>query len=275
MTDFQSVSLVGRVAIVTGAGGGPDGGMGAGIARCLARRGAAVVVNDLDAAYAERTVAQLKAMGAEALAVVADVAVTEQVQALVDTAYRWHGRLDIVVNNAGIGGRVPAIERLPNETWWRTIAVDLTGPFKVCRAALPHMQAQRWGRVINIASMAALRTGFVSGAPYTAAKSGLLGLTRHLAMEVGPWGITVNAVLPGGTLTPAMRRNPRLMEPEVTQSLILGRWAEPEDIGEVVAFLASPAAGYVSGVALPVDGAMGVLAGDFSGYKEATGKDAG
>ncbi|MBX5467401.1 MAG: 3-oxoacyl-ACP reductase FabG [Firmicutes bacterium] len=273
---METMSLAGLVALVTGAGGGAEGGMGAGIARCLGQQGATVVVNDLDGEYAARTVAQLEGMGVQAMAVVGDVSSTEAVAAMVDQILARWGHLDILVNNAGIGGRVPAVERMPDEIWFRTIAVDLTGPFKLARAVIPHMQRRRWGRIINIASVAGHRTGYMSGAAYTAAKSGLLGFTRHLALEVGEWGITVNALLPGGTRTPPLLRNtPKEVQEALAESVILRRLADPEDIGAAAAFLASPAAGYITGVALPVDGGTSVPAGDFTAYRANSRKDAG
>lgn len=268
--------LRGLVALVTGAGGGDNGGIGAGIARCLSRAGAAVAINDLDETYALATVQQLQAADGEALTMVGDVADSARVCAMVRAVMERYGRLDILVNNAVIMGHVPAVERMPSEVWLRTIAVDLTGPFYLCRAVLPHMLARRYGRIINMSSFAGVRTGFMSGAPYTAAKSGIMGLTRHLSAEVAPFGITVNAILPAGVLTPRFRQK---SAPErlaaMGASYPTGRMGDPEDIGRTVVFLADPASGQINGAGIPVHGGMGGLYGDFSQYKALTGKDSG
>lgn len=268
--------LSGLVALVTGAGGGTEGGIGAGIALCLAREGAHVAVNDLDESYAQLTVDEIKRYGVEGLVAVGDVSDTAQVNAMVEKIINHFGQLDILVNNAGIGGRIPAVERLTNEIWWKTIAVDLTGPFKLARAVIPHMRRRQFGRIINISSLAGQRTGFMSGAPYTAAKSGLLGFTRHLAVEVGGAGITVNAIMPGGTMTPPLKKKyPVEVHKALDEGNPTGRLNRPEDIGEAAVFLASKQAENITGIALPVDGGISTLAGDFNRYKAISGKDAG
>ena len=259
--------LSGMVAFVTGSGGG---GIGTGIALCLAEHGAAVVVNDLKEELALPTVEQIKSRGGEAMLAIGDVSQTEDVQRMVSEAYNWKGRLDILVNSVGIGGRQPEIEHMPDEEWLRTVEVDLTAPFKMSRAVIPIMRKQRFGRIINIASIAAWRTGFFSGSPYTASKAGMLGLTRHLAVEEGENGITVNAVLPGGTMIPRLSHNEAFIKEG--EALLLGRYALPKDHGEAVAFLASREAEYITGVALPVDGATSIFPGSLAAYLEARAK---
>lgn len=269
--------LAGAVALVTGAGGGEHGGYGAGITRSLARAGATVVVNEVNEERAQATVAQLQAMGAEAWVTLADVsdpaAVNEMVRRVIDR----YGHLDILVNNAAIGGLVPAVERMPDEIWLRQIAVDLSGPFFTSRAVLPHMMERRRGRIVNIASVAAWRTGFVGGSPYTTSKAGLLGLTRHLALEVMNYGITVNAILPTGRLTQAQRE-----AVGDDYSRAVGRLAgadpgmnDPEDVGHLVVFLCSEDARQINGAAIPVDGGASATVGDFYSYRVRSGKDAG
>ena len=186
---------------------------------------------------------------------------------MISEAYNWKGRLDILVNSVGIGGRQPEIEHMPDEEWLRTVEVDLTAPFKMSRAVIPIMRKQRFGRIINIASVAAWRTGFISGAPYSAAKAGMLGLTRHLAVEEGENGITVNAVLPGGTMIPKLSQNEEYIK--LGQNRLLGRMALPKDHGEAVAFLASREAEYITGAALPVDGGSSIFGGSLAAYLSA------
>lgn len=264
------------VALVTGAGGGENGGIGAGIARCLAREGARVAVNDLTVGSASATVAQLQAMGVEALAVLGNVADAAQAETLIADTVEHFGQLDILVNNAGIGGGATAVERMTDEDWLRVVAVNLNGPFYTSRAAVRVMRPRRFGRIVNIASVAAIRVSFLGGAAYTASKAGLLGLTRHLAAEVAQYGITVNAVMPGATATPLFRS--RANDDAITKiagAIPAQRLARPEDMGAVVAFLASREAGYLTGAEIPVDGAVTVLPGDFTAYRASSGKDTG
>lgn len=268
-----SKNLAGMVAFVTGSGGA---GIGTGIAVTLAKHGAALIVNDLTEELAAPTVEEIHAMGGEAIAVIGDISETDDVNRMVNAGVEHYGKIDILVNSVGIGGKIPAIERMPDEIWHRTIKVDLTGAFKMCRAVVPHMRKQQFGRIINISSAAGLRTGFMSGAPYSVAKAGMLGLTRHLAMEEGENRITVNAVLPGGTKVPKLLRNyPPETHDQLGSDSLLGRMALPKDHGEAVAFLASKEAEHITGIAMLVDGGSSIFTGDFSGFVKATGKDFG
>lgn len=269
-------SLEGMIALVTGAGGGERGGIGAGIARCLAREGARVAVNDLAGESAAATVAQLQALGAEAWPVLGNVADSAQAASLVARTVEHFGHLDILVNNAGIGGGPAAVERMTDEDWHQVINVNLHGPFYTSRAAVQMMRPRGFGRIINIASVAAIRISYLGGAAYTASKAGLLGLTRHLAAEVAQHGITVNAVLPGATLTPLFQsRASEELVAKIGEGIPAQRLASPEEMGWIVAFLASREAGYLTGAAIPVDGAATVLPGDFTAYRSKSGKDIG
>lgn len=268
--------LDGMVALVTGAGGGPQGGGGAGIARTLAGEGAAVAVNDLQEDYAQATVLQIREGGGEAWTVVGDVSDPVQARRMVDAVVERCGRLDILVNNAARLGRSPAVERMPDEEWWAYVRVNLSGPFYMSRAALPHMVRHGFGRIVNLSSLAALRASLNGGACYTASKRGLLGLTRQLAAEFYPHGITVNAVLPAGILSGRMRAG--LSPEEVEARLRARRLALPEDIGAVVAFLASREAHLITGSVIVIPGAAACFLGDYAQYRavaQALGKDVG
>lgn len=268
--------LDGMVALITGAGGGESGGIGAGIARCLARAGARVAVNDLTAAAAEATVAQLHELGAQAWPVVGDISDSACATALVTETAERCGQIDILVNNAGIGGSGVAVEHLSDAQWHRVMAVNLNGPFFTSRAAVRLMRPRRFGRIINIASIAAIRISFLAGAAYTASKEAVLGLTRHLAAEVTQHGITVNAVLPGFTITPLVRSQTTAHSRKaIADGIPAQRGADPEEIGALAAFLAGRQAGYITGAAIPVDGAVTVLPGDFRHYRAHSGKETG
>jgi len=265
--------LEGMVAFVTGAGRGEDGGGGAGIARALARHGARVVVNDLTEEAVAATVTQIQQRGGEAWGIVGDVSNPRDAERMIDATVERFGQIDILVNNAALGGLVPAIERLTDDIWHRQVAVDLSGPFFMSRAALRHMIPRRFGRIVNIGSLAGIRTGFVSGAPYTTAKSGLIGLTRQMAAEFAPFGITVNVLLPTGIRNPAiMRRRPDLFQGNDRQ---LGPLDPEEEIGKLVAFLARRDVGFISGAAIPLDRGLGSVLGNFVEYARRSGKDIG
>jgi NAD(P)-dependent dehydrogenase (short-subunit alcohol dehydrogenase family) len=243
-------ALTGRVAIVTGGGAG----IGAGIALTLGEAGAAVVVADLDEPSAATTVAAVEKAGGRAIAVTADVSDGPQVRALVTAALERLGGVDILVNNAGIA-TTSLVEDLDEAAWRRVLDVNLTGPFLCAKAVLPHMRARGWGRIVNIASVAAKRISFMAAASYTASKAGLLGFTRHLAYEVARDGINVNAICPGPTLTPMYERNAdEATLRERVGTVPKARWMTPEDIGRATVFLCSPAADAICGIALDVDG---------------------
>jgi 3-oxoacyl-[acyl-carrier protein] reductase len=239
---------------VTGAGGG----IGAGIALGLAERGATVVVNDLDEAAAA-AIAERLGRGSRAHA--CDVSDPPAATELVERTARDLGRVDVLVNNAGILGR-STVEEMPDEEWRRVLAVNLDACFFTSRAALRAMRPVGYGRIVNVASIAGIRVSLLGSAAYTASKAGLIGLTHHLAVEAAPHGITVNAILPGLTATPLVG------DADVDALAIAiptGRAATPEDHAAAVAFLASREAGQITGVALPIDGGMSLLPGPARG----------
>ena len=242
--------LTGRVAIVTGAGAG----IGAGIAAMLAEAGAAVAVADIDGERAASTAKGIEKRGGRAITVTADVSDAREIDAMVRQTVTDLGGIDILVNNAGIA-TTELVEDLDEEKWRGVLDVNLTGPFLCCKAVLPHMRRKGWGRIVNVASVAAKRISFTGAASYTASKAGLLGFTRHLAYEVAPHGINVNAICPGPTMTPMYERNADEQTRRERIALVpKGRWLTPEDHGRVTVFLCSEAADALCGLAIDVDG---------------------
>ncbi|HHX75231.1 MAG TPA: SDR family oxidoreductase [Firmicutes bacterium] len=254
--------LDGMVAFVSGGGNGPKGGMGAAICRCLGRAGASVAVNDLTEEAALATVRQLEEMGVKALAVPGDVGDSARVNAMIEQVVDHFGRIDILVNNAFNPGPRKYLVDLTDEDWEASMATNLNGPFFLSRAVIPHMRQQGYGRIINISSLAAIRVSMNGAAQYTAMKEALLGLTRHLTVEAARYGITSNAILPAFVLNPRVVE--RLDEEGIRRmgaSAPTKRGADPEEVGMLAVFLASPAAGQITGTAIPIDGGLHCLAG--------------
>jgi NAD(P)-dependent dehydrogenase (short-subunit alcohol dehydrogenase family) len=247
-------ALQDRVALVTGAGRG----IGAATAERLAADGADVVVNDIDPAGARATADLVEKLGRTALVSHHDVSHHAAAQALVAQALGFFGRVDILVNNAGIT-RDALVHKLDERDWDDVVRVDLKGPFSVGQACARHMIARGRGRIVNIASLAWL--GNIGQAAYAAAKAGLVGMTRTLALELGRRGIQVNAIAPGFIDTAMTRKVPEPIRAQFVRKIPLGRIGVPADIADVVAFLASDAARYISGQCIHVDGALSVGVG--------------
>lgn len=243
--------LAGRVALVTGAGGG----IGGAIARRLAADGAAVALMDLPAAQAalDALAEALRADGARCAIAVGDVADAGSVRAAIGTLEAALGPIDCLVNNAGLTGHIAPVATMSAEGWSRELAVNLTGPLNTTQAVLPGMVARGWGRIVNISSGAALG-GLYRQAGYSASKSGLLGLTRNVALEHARHGITCNAVLPGLIGTPAVLGMPAEVLADAVALTPARRTGRPEEIAAMVAFLCSEDAAFVNGAEIPVDG---------------------
>jgi 3-oxoacyl-[acyl-carrier protein] reductase len=244
--------LDGKRVLVTGA----SRGIGRAAAEAMAAAGAKIAINYArSAAEAEEAAAAVRAAGSGDVEVVqADVADPEAVSALFRRLGERWGGVDVVVNNAGIA-RNGFVMLMSPETWDEVIGVNLRGPFLCARAALRPMIRQRWGRIINVISPAAL-LGKDGAANYAAAKGGLLSFTKSLAREVGRYGITVNAVCPGLIDTRMIEHIDAEERRRFTEQIALGRFGEPAEVAQAIRFLASPAAGYVTGAMLGVDGGL-------------------
>ena len=268
------IDLSGRVAFVTGG----SRGLGRADALTLARAGADVVVADLlvesqlseetdrygtlatvarqqGLVHTEETVRDIEAMGRRALAVRCDVTDREQVDAAVARTVEELGSLDILVNNAGTLDHVAQFQEQSIELWERDLRVNLTGAFNCAQAAWPHMKERGWGRIVNMASVAGTLGGF-GQASYSTTKAGLLGLTKTLAMEGGRHGITCNAIVPGVIGTEAFEMANAAMNERIVRRTALRRPGEPQEIANVIAFLCSDLAAYVTGVELNVSGGV-------------------
>lgn len=244
------MELKDQVAIITGAGGG----IGAAIALALAEAGANLVINDVVAEAAEAVVRQVEERGVKALVNGANITNAEQVQAMVDAVTEELGRIDILVNNAGIT-RDGLLVRMDEEAWDLVLDVNLKGAFLCTKAVARPMMKQRYGRIINMASVAGV-AGNVGQANYSASKGGLIALTKTTAQELAGRNITCNALAPGFIDTAMTRQLPEEAREEWLSRIPLARAGTAEDVAQAVLFFASPGAGYITGQALNVDGGL-------------------
>jgi 3-oxoacyl-[acyl-carrier protein] reductase len=249
---MNQIDLCGQVALVTGAARG----IGAGIARRLAAARATVILNHLDTEDPAELIAEIEAAGGQALASPADVTDVARVDRLFAEIVARYDRLDILVNNAGIV-KDTLIGTMRDQDWESVIAVNLGGVFHCTRRALRTMIPARRGRIVNLSSIQALRSG-KGQANYAAAKAGVLAFTRATALEVADRGIRVNAVLPGFIDTPMTAKIKRRAGDQVTAHIPAGRLGQPEDVAGLVAFLCSDEAEYITGQGIVVDGGMSI-----------------
>jgi 3-oxoacyl-[acyl-carrier protein] reductase len=268
-----AIDLSGRVALVTGG----SRGLGRADALTLARAGADVAIADIQLessevdvsewgalavaakqqglVYTEQTADEIAGLGRRALALRCDVTSREQVDAAVARVVSELGSVDILVNNAGTLDHVAQLPEQSSVLWERDLRVNLTGAFNCAQAVWPHMREQGWGRIVNMASVAGTLGGF-GQASYSTTKAGLLGLTKTLALEGGRHGITCNAIVPGVIATEAFNFGNPAMNERMVKRTALRRPGEPQEIANVVAFLCSDLASYITGVGLNVSGGI-------------------
>jgi NAD(P)-dependent dehydrogenase (short-subunit alcohol dehydrogenase family) len=242
--------LEGKVALVTGAGSG----IGEAVALVLAREGSKVVLTDVDMAGCERVAGAVKATGAEAITVRNDVSMASECEAAVSAALKAFGRLDIAVNNAGIGGPAALTGDYPLDGWHQVVNTNLNGVFYGMRYQIPAMLKSGGGSIVNIASILG-QVGFATASAYVAAKHGVVGLSKNAAMEYAAQGIRVNSVGPGFIRTPLLTKH--LTEEQLTGIAALhpiGRLGTSEEVAELVLWLASDKASFVTGAYYAVDG---------------------
>jgi 3-oxoacyl-[acyl-carrier protein] reductase len=246
--------LKGRIAVITGGGRG----IGRGIALALAREGANVVIADVLAEHAQKTAREAEAEGVGAMATVADVSDKAQVNRLVEDTIRSFGRVDILINNAGVspkkdGAKVTVVE-MDTDEWERVIGVNLHGSFYCARACAREMVKQGYGKIINMSSLAGRTYSAIPGAHYLASKAAVIGLTRALAGELAPYGINVNAIAPGRIESEMIRDVPSEVNELYLQKIPVNRLGTHEDIANTALFLVSDLAGYITGVTVDVNG---------------------
>jgi 3-oxoacyl-[acyl-carrier protein] reductase len=249
-TDFRS--LGGRVAIITGAGQG----LGRAFAKALATSGAIAVIAERQAERGDAVAAEITQAGGQARAIQTDVADPASLERMVSVVQETYGRVDILINNAAIFSTLEMrpFEQIPLAEWEQVLRVNVTGPFLCARAVLPAMRRAKWGRIVNMAS-GAVTLGRPNYLHYITSKAALEGMTRSMARELGPDGITVNAILPGATFTEIERKT---VTPEQKAKIIamqcIPRAEVPDDLVGTVLFLASDASAFLTGQSLTVDG---------------------
>lgn len=238
-----------RTALITGGAQG----LGEAIGRALHADGCNVVLADLQYERAAQVARELDPTASSAWAVVLDVRSRQDLEQTFKRIIERHGHLDILVNNAGVTP-IRTFNAITAEEWDDVLAINLRSAFFACQLAAPHMQARRWGRIINITSLAGQLGSRLAGAHYSVSKAGLISLTKVLAKELAPHGVTVNAIAPAVVRAPVMAQMPQDALQALIQSVPVGRMGEAEEVGALAAFLASARAGYITGATLDING---------------------
>ena len=242
-----------RVAIVTGGGRG----IGKAIALRLATDGANIVIADIDLDAGKSVAAEVEALGRQALAVATDISSKEQVQAMVQAIMERFGRIDILINNAGILGPTCPVVEIEEGDWDRVLAINLKGAFLCSQAVVPHMVAQGWGRIVSMSSVAG-KEGNAGMAPYNVSKVGIIGLTKSLGHEIAKTGVTVNCVAPTMIETELIDA----VSPETMATLLakipMGRIGKPYEVAALISFLVSEEAGFITGQCYNITGGRSV-----------------
>ncbi len=243
--------LKGKVAVVTGAGQG----LGKAIAESLAQKGACVALADIQFDKVKQVAAVIARAGGKALPLEADVSKVADIRRMIQATVDGFGGLDILVNNAGIL-HLTAIEDITEEEWDRMMAVNLKSVFFSIQQALPFMKEKKGGRIISISSLAGRMGGYTNGVAYSASKAGIIGLTRAIARRVADFGITVNAIAPGTTETDIIKGLSPGQIDMLKQTIPLKRLGRPDNVSELVAFLCSEAADFITGAVIDVNGGI-------------------
>ncbi|MFQ5834671.1 MAG: 3-oxoacyl-ACP reductase FabG [bacterium] len=241
--------LSGKKAVVTGSGRG----IGRAIALKLAQEGADVMVADINAKDAQKVAEEVEKLGVRGIALKVDVSKKEETEKIFETAKKEFGRLDVLVNNAGVN-RDAMLHKMTDEEWSQVLAVNLTGVFFCTRAAAKIMRDQKYGRIINISSASWL--GNIGQTNYSASKAGVVGLSKTAARELAPKGITVNVICPGFIDTEMTRALPERITKIILSRIPTRRIGKPEEVANVVAFLASDEASYITGAIIDVGGGV-------------------
>ncbi len=242
------IDLTGNVAIVTGA----SQGIGKKIALVLAENGAKVVVADISDKVSE-VCSEIEQMGSKCITITMDVTDFETVKKKISEIKRKLSRVDILVNNAGIYPQQTFVD-MTIDDWNKVLNVNLNGVFHCVKAVAPFMIDQKYGKIVNIASIAGTTVGFPALTHYSASKAAIAGFTKALALEFASFGINVNAIAPGPILTPTTKTGNKELEEQTKRAIPLGRWGQPQDIANLVAFLVSDKASFITGQCIVADG---------------------
>jgi NAD(P)-dependent dehydrogenase (short-subunit alcohol dehydrogenase family) len=243
--------LQGKIAIITGAARG----IGRAIALTVAKQGAVPVIVDIDETHAKEVAEEVQGLGISALSLHTDVSMVTEIEEMTNRVMQHFGKIDILVNNAAVFETTP-IDNVSEREWDRIMAVNLKGPFFTCQHVLKHMRETGRGRIINISSLAGRAGSYEGGLLYGTSKAGIIGLTMSLARKVAKYNITVNAVAPGPTETDMLNSLPEESRARLKAIIPLKRFGKPENLAELVAFLASDSADFITGAVIDVNGGM-------------------